>query len=79
MLREGPEIKALAETHEVRAPVLAVGAGAGPFTDTTMSQAVSSTRVTSAALDGVGHSAAMVAPEKVANAIIDFVAGVDST
>jgi hypothetical protein len=44
-----------------------------------MSQAVSSTRVTSAALDGVGHSAAMEAPEKLANAIIDFVAGVDST
>src|ERR1700734_3211475 len=40
MLKEGPEIKALAETLGLKAPVLAVGAGGGPFTSGTMSQAV---------------------------------------
>ncbi len=37
MLREGPEIRALAKTPGLTAPVLAVGAGGGPFTAGTMS------------------------------------------
>src|SRR5271170_1827532 len=39
MLREGSEIRALAKTPGLTAPVLAVGAGGGPFTAGTMSQA----------------------------------------
>jgi pimeloyl-ACP methyl ester carboxylesterase len=79
MLKEGPEITALAETHPLRAPVLAVGAGGGPFTLTTMSKAAGSTHVRSVSLDGVGHYAAMEAPDELAKAILDFAASVDTT
>ncbi len=77
MLQEGHEIKALAETHGLRAPVLAVGAGGGPFTVGTMSQAASE-HVASIRLDGVGHYAAMEAPDQLAKAILDFVGSVDA-
>lgn len=77
MLKEGPEIKALAETHALRVPVLAVGAGGGPFTADTLSRATA-TQVTSVLLDGVGHYAAMEAPEKLAKAFLDFVGRIDS-
>jgi pimeloyl-ACP methyl ester carboxylesterase len=69
MLREGAEIKALAADPGLHVPVLAVG---GPFTADTMSQA-SATEIASVQLDGVGHYAAMEAPEQVAAAILDFV------
>ena len=39
MLKDGSEITAIAQNHGLRAPVLAVGAGGGPFTATTMAQA----------------------------------------
>jgi pimeloyl-ACP methyl ester carboxylesterase len=77
MLREGAEIKALAETPGLRVPVLAVGAGGGPFTANTMSQATSMD-MSSVSLDGVGHYAAMEAPEKLAKALLDFTASVDA-
>jgi pimeloyl-ACP methyl ester carboxylesterase len=77
MLREGAEIKALADTHGLTAPVLAVGAGGGPFTVGTMSQAVA-TEVSSVSLDGVGHYAAMEAPDELAKAILEFVANIDA-
>ncbi|WP_370137472.1 alpha/beta fold hydrolase [Streptacidiphilus sp. EB103A] len=77
MLREGPEIKALAGTHGLTVPVLAVGAGGGPFTAGTMSQAAA-TEVSSVSLDGVGHYAAMEAPEELAKAILEFVGNVDA-
>jgi pimeloyl-ACP methyl ester carboxylesterase len=77
MLQEGPEIKALAETHGLTVPVLAVGAGGGPFTAGTMSQAAS-TEVSSASLDGVGHYAAMEAPDELAKAILGFAGSVDA-
>jgi pimeloyl-ACP methyl ester carboxylesterase len=77
MLHEGPEIKALADAHRLTVPVLAVGAGGGPFTAATMSQ-VASSEVTSISLDGVGHYAAMEAPEELAKAILGFVGSVDS-
>src|SRR5476649_1492321 len=38
MLQEGSEIKTLAETRGLSVPVLAVGAGGGPFTASTMSK-----------------------------------------
>jgi pimeloyl-ACP methyl ester carboxylesterase len=77
MLKEGPEIKALAETHALTVPVLAIGAGGGAFTLRTMSQATA-TRVGSVLLEGVGHYAAMEAPDELAKAILDFVGGVDA-
>jgi len=61
MLREGAEIKALAESPGLNMPVLAVGAGGGPFTASTMSQAAS-TEISSVQLDSAGHYAAMEAP-----------------
>jgi pimeloyl-ACP methyl ester carboxylesterase len=77
MLREGPDIRALAETPGLTVPVLAVGAGAGPFTAGTMSQAAPG-EVRSVSLDGVGHYAAMEAPDELAKALLDFTAGVDA-
>ena len=69
MLREGDEIKAL---PALQVPVLAVGAGGGPFTSDTMTAAAAS-QVSSVSLDGVGHYAALEAPERLATAILDFV------
>jgi pimeloyl-ACP methyl ester carboxylesterase len=77
MLQEGPEIKALANSHALTVPVLAVGAGGGPFTLGTMSQAAA-TEVCSVSIDGVGHYAAMEAPDELAKAILDFVGAVDA-
>jgi hypothetical protein len=42
-----------------------------------MSQAASA-EVASIGLDGVGHYAAMEAPDQLAKAILDFVGGVDA-
>src|SRR6266571_1723812 len=77
MLREGPDIRALAQTPGLTAPVLAVGAGGGPFTAGTMSQAAPG-EVSSVSLDGVGHYAAMEAPDELAKALLDFTASVDA-
>ena len=77
MLREGLEIKALAETPGLTAPVLAVGAGGGPFTAATMIQAAA-TEVSTASLDGVGHYAAMEAPDELAKAILGFTERIDA-
>jgi pimeloyl-ACP methyl ester carboxylesterase len=77
MLREGPDIRALATSPGLTAPVLAVGAGAGSFTAGTMSQAAPA-GVSSVSLDGVGHYAAMEAPDELAKAILAFAASVDA-
>jgi pimeloyl-ACP methyl ester carboxylesterase len=76
MLKEGAEIKALADEHGLKVRVLAVGAGGGPFTFGTMSKAARS-EVRSVQLDGVGHYAAMEAPERLSEALIEFVGSVD--
>src|ERR1035437_1699701 len=78
MLREGPDIRALAEKPGLTVPVLAVGAGGGPFTAGTMSQAAPGD-VSSVSLDGVGHYAAMEAPDELAKAILGFAASVDAS
>lgn len=77
MLKEGAEIKALAKNPGLNIPVLAVGAGGGPFTVDTMSKATRR-NVGSVQLDGVGHYAAMEAPEKLSNALLEFFASVDA-
>jgi pimeloyl-ACP methyl ester carboxylesterase len=77
MLREGPELRALAESPGLAVPVLTVGAGGGSFTAATMSQAAPS-GISSVQLDGVGHYVAMEAPEELARAVRGFVDGIDA-
>ena len=75
MLKEGLDIQELAQSHKVNAPVLAIGAGGGPLTANTMTAVA--TTVHSVLLDGVGHFAAMEAPEAVAQTMRAFIEGVD--
>ncbi|MGD0685044.1 MAG: alpha/beta hydrolase [Streptosporangiaceae bacterium] len=77
MLREGPAIKALAQAPRLTVPVLAVGAGAGPFTAATMTQAAPG-HVSSVTLHGVGHYPAMEAPGELAKALLGFTASIDA-
>jgi pimeloyl-ACP methyl ester carboxylesterase len=77
MLAEGPELQKLAESAPLTAPVLAVGAGGGEFTLTTLSQ-VAAGPVTSVRLEGVGHYAALEAPGRVADALLTFTATIDA-
>ncbi len=76
MLREGAEIAALAAAHPLTLPVLAVGAGGGEFTRATLSR-VTDGPVRTVQLEGVGHYAAMEAPDELAAALLDFYRGVD--
>ncbi len=76
MLREGPDIRDLATSPGLHQPVLAVGAGGGPFTAATMAQAAS-TPIHSVQLDGVGHYVALEAPGELAEAMLSFIDGVD--
>jgi pimeloyl-ACP methyl ester carboxylesterase len=78
MLREGSEIKALAEAPGLTVPVLAIGAGGRSFTAATMTQAAPSTEVSSVSLDGVGHYVAMEAPAELAGAVLEFTGRVDA-
>jgi pimeloyl-ACP methyl ester carboxylesterase len=70
MLSEGDNIVHL---PPLQTRVLAIGAGGGPFTANTMSQATAGT-VRSVQLNGVGHYAAMEAPDELAKALLDFFA-----
>ena len=78
MLQEGDEIATLVAGHKLNIPVLAIGAGGGELTFATMSQ-VSSDPVRSVTLEGVGHYAALEAPDQVAHALLDFFSTVDAT
>jgi pimeloyl-ACP methyl ester carboxylesterase len=78
MLAEGDEIRELARTSPLTVPVLAVGAGGGPFTERTMRQVTAGT-VRAAQLDGVGHYAALEAPQALSSAVLDFLADVDGS
>jgi len=77
MLSEGDEIRAIAASRPLSVPVLAVGAGGGPFTARTMAQ-VTAGDVRSVQLEGVGHHAALEAPEALSAAILEFLGGVDA-
>jgi pimeloyl-ACP methyl ester carboxylesterase len=77
MLREGPEIVALAAGRPLSVPVLAVGAGGGDFTHTTLSR-VTPAPVRKVQLEGVGHYAAMEAPDDLAAALLGFHRDVDA-
>lgn len=76
MLKEGWEIKLLAESDRLAAPVLAVGAGGGEFTSATVTAAAGH-EVRSVLLDGVGHYAAMEAPDRLAGVLLDFWRNID--
>lgn len=76
LLTEGAEIRELAETAGLHLPVLAVGAGGGEFTYTTMSEATAG-RVESVLLEGVGHYVALEAPERLATALGEFLGRID--
>ena len=78
MLREGLEIRTLAEMQGLGVPVLAIGAGGGSFTADTMSQAVAPRDIRSVSLKGVGHYPAMEAPQALAEAILEFTGSVDA-
>jgi len=76
MLTEGEQVQQLATASPLTMPVLAVGAGGGPFTAGTVGHITGGT-VTSVQLDGVGHYAALEAPEALSKAILDFVGAID--
>jgi len=78
MLREGAELRELAERSPLTMPVLAIGAGGGGFTAETLEQ-VARGAVEAAHLDGVGHYAAMEAPTRVVDALLPFLARVDAS
>jgi pimeloyl-ACP methyl ester carboxylesterase len=78
MLQEGEDIVALVAARKLSMPVLAIGAGGGELTFATMAQ-VASDQVRSISLEGVGHYAALEAPDKVADALVDFFSTVDET
>lgn len=74
---------ALADADEVRLlaadrltlPVLAVGGGSGEFTAATMQQVAGD--VTPFVVDGIGHYVAMEAPDRLADALLAFLARAD--
>jgi hypothetical protein len=78
MLIEGESIKALAASHPLKIPALAVGSWGGPFTVGTLSQVVDSD-IESVQLDGIGHYGALEAPQPLAGAILSFTNRVDAS
>jgi len=58
-------------SRTLKVPVLPLGAGGDQFTAATMKQVARN--VTSGSLEGVGHYAALEAPERVTKAIREFV------
>jgi pimeloyl-ACP methyl ester carboxylesterase len=75
MLQEGEEIRQIVTAGKLKMPVLAVGAGTGPFTYETMSQVAEN--VTEATLTGIGHYAALEDPEALAQILLDFYRVID--
>jgi pimeloyl-ACP methyl ester carboxylesterase len=78
LLAEGAELRALAGTSPLSLPILTVGAGGGEFTHASLSRAVAHP-VRSVLLEGVGHYAALEAPNRLSSALLAFVDEVDST
>ncbi|WP_333738515.1 alpha/beta fold hydrolase [Streptomyces sp. IBSBF 2806] len=87
-LREGEEIRELA-SRQVATPVLAIGGRSGQFTPATLRQVARSPGrqvarspgrqdVRSVSLDGIGHYAAMEAPDRLADALLSFYRKVDN-
>jgi pimeloyl-ACP methyl ester carboxylesterase len=70
---DGGATAELARRHPIAVPVLAVDGVNAPFTANSF-QAVSSREVVSVRIEGVGHLVAQEAPEKLAAALLDFIA-----
>jgi pimeloyl-ACP methyl ester carboxylesterase len=77
LLTEGDELRVVADVSPIRSPVLAVGAGGGAFTHASVAQAVGGP-VESVLLEGVGHYAALEAPERLAAALLEFFDRIDT-
>lgn len=75
MLSEGDEFRAKAVVP-LTMPMLAVGTYGGPFTARTLAQ-ISAGPVSTIEFDGVGHHVALEAPDRLAQAIDDFLTDVD--
>jgi pimeloyl-ACP methyl ester carboxylesterase len=69
--------KALAESHPLTVPVLAVDGINAPFTERTLRQ-VAIGEVTAVHIEGVGHLVAQEAPDALADAVLKFVRNVDN-
>ncbi|WP_234476548.1 alpha/beta fold hydrolase [Streptomyces sp. MBT65] len=75
MLREGEEIRRLA-SRKLTTPVLAVGGRSGGFTPATMRQVAED--VSALSLEGIGHYAAMEAPDRLADGLLSFYEKLDN-
>jgi pimeloyl-ACP methyl ester carboxylesterase len=75
MLREGDEIRQLA-SRKLTTPVLAVGGRSGEFTPATLRQVAED--VSALSLDGIGHYAAMEAPNRLADGLLSFYEKLDN-
>ena len=79
MLKDGADIQALSHSQPLTLPILAIDSFGRGFTLGTMKQAApKAEELQSVTLDWVGHYAAMEAPDRVAQAMLDFVARVDA-
>lgn len=78
MLREGGAIAALARSHPLTLPTLAVGAGGGDFTRRSIAE-VHAGDLSASMIEGVGHYVALEAPETLAETILTFIAEIDAT
>jgi pimeloyl-ACP methyl ester carboxylesterase len=72
MLTEGEDFRKRA-AEPLTMPTLAIGGFGGTFTEATLSQ-LTDKPVDSVLLDGVGHYVALEAPDRMASAIIEFLA-----
>jgi pimeloyl-ACP methyl ester carboxylesterase len=77
LLEDGDAIQTLAAERPLQMPLMAIGAAAGEFTHATLTAAAGAD-VRSVLLDSVGHYAALEAPAKLADALLDFFATVDA-
>lgn len=75
MLAEGEDFRPRATT-KLTIPALAMGGFGGAFTVGTLSQVVAGP-IASVEFDGVGHYVALEAPERLATAILEFLAEID--
>ncbi|WOX07439.1 alpha/beta hydrolase [Streptomyces sp. N50] len=75
MLREGDEIRRLA-SRKLTTPVLAVGGRSGEFTPATMRQVAED--VSPLSIEGIGHYAAMEAPDRLADGLLSFYEKLDT-
>ena len=74
---DGGQTRALAEKQPLAVPVLTVDSVGAPFTEQTFRQ-VTTGKVTSVRLEGVGHLVAQEAPEALSAAILEFTGHVDN-